>query len=102
SAALSVLASWGDTRYRNAGIPAIQLRINRNMVMIGDGSPQVSLETTAFKASRILTGRRSTAQIRVLAWSGDASPWLDHFSLLGTRGNRPCRIDTKKAETRSR
>lgn len=84
-AALHVLASWGDGYYRQAGLPALQIRTDRKHHQVGEGSPQATVTSTVFEASRVLTGRRSEAQLRALDWSVDPSAWVDHMSILGKR-----------------
>ena len=85
SAAMDVLASWGDGFYRQSGVPAIKIRTDRKHHTIGEGSPQAIVSTTVFEASRALTGRRSETQIRALDWSADPSPWVNQMSMLGKR-----------------
>lgn len=85
AASVQVMAAWGDTYYRNASIPPIQIRINGKPIDMGEGSGQLTATMDAFEASRILTGRRSVAQIRALDWSAEPTPWLEHLSLLGSR-----------------
>lgn len=84
-AALDVLAAWGDAHYKSAKMPALMLRTKRKHYTLGDDHPQGTVSTTIFEASRILTGRRSQAQIRALEWSVDPTPWLEHMSMLGSR-----------------
>lgn len=84
-AAVDVLVTWGDAYYNRAAIPALELRTDRKVFNLGDGSPRGSVFLSTFEASRVLTGRRSRAQIRALEWSGDPDPWLDHMSTLGSR-----------------
>lgn len=83
--ATEMLISWGDAHYRNVSMPAIELRFDGKSYAIGEGDPQAVISTSLFEASRVLTGRRSEAQIRALDWSVDPSPWIDHMSLLGRR-----------------
>jgi uncharacterized protein (TIGR03083 family) len=49
---------------------------------IGAGEPAVSLRTTDFEFCRMLTGRRSRAQILTLDWDGDVEPLLDRLHLF--------------------
>ena len=84
-AAVDVLLSWGNRHYSSSGIPALMLRLESKSAMLGEGSPEVTITAGLFEASRILTGRRSEAQIRSLDWSADPSPWIDHLSILGKR-----------------
>lgn len=86
-AAAEVLANWGSGYYANANISPVWLRLERKAIVLGEGKPQATLSVSAFEASRVLTGRRSEAQIRRLEWSVDPSPWVDHMSMLGRREN---------------
>lgn len=85
NAALDVLIQWGDAYYRNAALPPLELRLNGMVRNLGDGEPEAVIDTDPFTASRVLTGRRSEAQIRELDWSADPSPWISSMSLLGKR-----------------
>ena len=83
--AVNVMTSWGDAHYKSAGIPALALQTDRKYATLGGDVPQATVATNVFEALRVLTGRRSSAQIRALDWSTDPSPWLDHMSTLGRR-----------------
>lgn len=85
AAAVGVFLGWGDAHYKNAEIPALELRLDGIARALGEGTPQAAVVISLFEASRMLTGRRSEAQIRSLDWSADPSPWIDHLSLLGRR-----------------
>jgi Mycothiol maleylpyruvate isomerase N-terminal domain len=41
------------------------------------------LATTAFEVFRFRLGRRSPAQLRAMAWTGDPAPVLDHMVIFG-------------------
>lgn len=43
----------------------------------------LGLATTRFEALRWRMGRRSRAQLAVLAWAGDPAPVLDHLVVFG-------------------
>jgi uncharacterized protein (TIGR03083 family) len=49
---------------------------------VGAGEPAVSLRSTDFELNRLLTGRRSRAQILALDWSGDVEPLIDRLHLF--------------------
>lgn len=49
---------------------------------VGAGEPAVSLSSTDFELSRLLTGRRSRAQILALDWTGDVEPLIDRLHLF--------------------
>lgn len=48
-----------------------------------DGEPVLSLTTTRFEAFRWRMGRRSSAQLAALRWSGDPAPVLAHLTVFG-------------------
>lgn len=74
-----------DRMYREEGLPPLEFNADDQIVVLGDGEPVGSVTTSMFEASRVLSGRRSPAQIAALAWSTDPGPWLDHLSPLGKR-----------------
>lgn len=49
---------------------------------LGAGEPAASLRTTDYEYARILTGRRSRAQILGLDWTGDVEPLIDRLHLF--------------------
>ncbi|MBV8981529.1 MAG: maleylpyruvate isomerase family mycothiol-dependent enzyme [Acidimicrobiia bacterium] len=53
-------------------LPAVRVKAADREWTVGDGEPAASLEGTPFELFRALTGRRSAAQVRALAWEGDA------------------------------
>ena len=83
--AFAGLAAFVDRAWRESGIPAVELVTGQDRIVIGDGDPRATARGTAFELSRVLTGRRSPAQVRALDWSADPSPWLEHLSALGGR-----------------
>lgn len=49
---------------------------------IGAGEPAVTLRTTDFEFNRMLTGRRSRAQMQALDWAGGVEPPIDRLHLF--------------------
>ncbi len=83
--AFDVIVGWLDRAWRKAGRPALRFETESRSGVAGEGEPRATLRGSTFELSRVLTGRRSDAQMRALDWSADPSPWLDHLSVLGRR-----------------
>lgn len=79
------ITRWLDAAWRADGRPALEVVTETGSRIIGDGEPKATLSGGVFELSRVMTGRRSEAQIRALDWSADPSPWLPHLSMLGRR-----------------
>jgi uncharacterized protein (TIGR03083 family) len=62
------------------GTPALRLRAGRDTWETDGARPEATLSTERFELLRALTGRRSRAQVRALAWDGDPEPYLDAFT----------------------
>jgi uncharacterized protein (TIGR03083 family) len=78
------IAGLFDRQWRKKGLgPAVHFfTVEGGMWQVGEGEPEVSLHTTDYEFSRILTGRRSRAQILALDWVGDAEPLIDRLHLF--------------------
>ena len=50
----------------------------------GDGEP-TTVDVDGYELWRALFSRRSRAQVRAWDWSGDPTPWVDHFGVFGPR-----------------
>jgi hypothetical protein len=63
-----------------SGLPAVTLRCGEVEVVTGD-DPVGSLTVDAFTALRVLTGRRSRAQLAELDWEGfnDPGAYFEHL-----------------------
>jgi len=46
----------------------------------GDGDPVATLVTNRFELMRAMSGRRSPAQVKAMAWTGDPEPFLPIFA----------------------
>lgn len=84
-AACRVLALWVNRNWQGEGLPALEIITEADSIRIGEGEVRSTLRGTAFELSRVMTGRRSDAQIRALTWGGAPSPWLERLTLLGRR-----------------
>lgn len=49
---------------------------------MGAGDPVLTLRSTDYEVNRLLTGRRSRAQVLALDWVGDVEPHLDRLHLF--------------------
>ena len=61
------------------GLPALCVRAGGEEWTIGGDEAGTTLEASPFELFRALTGRRSTAQLRAMNWSGDAEPYVAAF-----------------------
>jgi len=65
------------------GLPPLRFRAGEQTWVLCEAEPATELRVdTAGELSRVLGGRRSEEQIRVLDWSGDPEPFLPHLSLF--------------------
>jgi hypothetical protein len=67
-----------DLRATDAG--AIELIAGGETHLVGDGEARATLRATPFEVLRVLSARRSRAQIRALDWTGDVAAVIE---LLG-------------------
>lgn len=73
-----------DHEWRKASLsPAVHFStVEGGEWQVGAGEPAVRLSSTDFELNRLLTGRRSQAQILALDWSGDVAPLIDRLHLF--------------------
>lgn len=73
---LRIYARWLGRRLDQSGRPALRLRAGGREWVEGSGSPAAAVAADPFELFRALSGRRSLAQVRALAWDGDPEPYL--------------------------
>ena len=73
---LGFMESSLDTFIRAGGLPALGVHSPQWTAVMGEGEPEVEVETSTFELFRTFGGRRSEAQIRSLPWTGDPGPYL--------------------------
>lgn len=61
------------------GLPALRVKAGDAEWVVGDGSPEASVEGSAFDLFRAMTGRRSENQVRQLQWEGDVDTFVPAF-----------------------
>jgi uncharacterized protein (TIGR03083 family) len=61
------------------GLGAVQVSTDGREWTVGPGAPVASVEAPPFELFRAASGRRSPAQLRALAWSGDLQPYIAAF-----------------------
>lgn len=61
----------------------IRLSTDSGSWQLGDGEPVAALHTSDFELSRILIGRRSTAQMLTAGWAGDPAPVIGYLPAFG-------------------
>jgi hypothetical protein len=71
--------SIGD-RITQGGLPALQLDVDGEVIVAGEGAPGATVRANAFSLLRSLTGRRSADQVRALDWDGDPTPYVPIFT----------------------
>lgn len=81
---IGIVAGWlldrFDAQVRAAGLPAV--RVNDRVCGPDEGEPTASLTASEFELVRACVGRRSVAQLAAMGWSGDPSPYLEHFTVF--------------------
>lgn len=85
SAALFYLNAL-DYVFGEDGIPPMRILVEDKALDLGKGEPAGTVEMGWWEAMRIASGRRSTDQVRSLAWTGDPDQWIDHLFIFGPRG----------------
>ncbi len=76
-ATLDWLLAGFDDAVGEAGLAALEVVSGGRSWVCGRGEPALVLEADPFELTRARMGRRSVAQLRALAWSGDPEPYLD-------------------------
>ncbi len=72
-------------KLEGADLPALHLHTDGYDRSIGAGQPVVTVSGDAFDIARALFGRRSISQIAAFDWTGDPTPYLEHFSVFESR-----------------
>ncbi|HWV35394.1 MAG TPA: maleylpyruvate isomerase family mycothiol-dependent enzyme [Thermomicrobiales bacterium] len=72
-----------DRDFHEQGVPALRVQVEDKYFDIGDGEPQGQVTLRWFELFRVLSGRRSRAQVAALPWEGDPETWLDRLFILG-------------------
>lgn len=72
-----------DHYFREDGVPALRIQVEDKAFTIGEGEPAGTVTLSWFELFRTVSGRRSRAQVKALAWDGDPDIWLDHLFILG-------------------
>ena len=73
---LGFIESALDGFVRSASLPTLGVRSPQWAAVMGEGEPEVEVEAPTFELFRSFGGRRSEAQVRSLAWTGDPGPYL--------------------------
>lgn len=82
-----VLMHYVDKKFLQSRLPALRITTPEQSTIVGEGAPQGELRTTAFDATRLITGRRSATQIRAMDWSTDPGRWVNHLPMMRARRN---------------
>jgi uncharacterized protein (TIGR03083 family) len=69
-----------DAAVRRRCLPPLRVRTGQAGWTAGEGRPRACVTGEWIDLYRSLIGRRTTRQIRLLAWSEDPGPWLPTFS----------------------
>lgn len=70
-------------RLKKRGLPALQLRAGDQDWTLGEGDVVATVTAPVAELARAVSGRRSAAQVRALAWDGDPEPYLPLFGPFG-------------------
>jgi uncharacterized protein (TIGR03083 family) len=65
------------------GVAPLRVVAGDAAVLSGDGEPGATVTGTPYELARTLAGRRTEAQLRSLAWSGDADPYIAVLAGMG-------------------
>ncbi|PXY29097.1 hypothetical protein BAY59_15820 [Prauserella coralliicola] len=72
----AVYRGWLRARITRLGLPALRLSDGVEHWVLGDGEPAAGVTAPRHELFRAISGRRSAARIRGLAWTGDPEPYL--------------------------
>jgi uncharacterized protein (TIGR03083 family) len=72
----SLLTSGLASSLAVRGRAALRVRTDGREWTVGPGAPAASVEAPPFELFRAASGRRSPAQVRAYAWSGDPEPYI--------------------------
>ena len=64
-------------------LAALEVEVDGEGVVAGDGRGAVRLSTTPWEAFRFRLGRRSRGQIQAMAWTGDPTAILGRLTIFG-------------------
>lgn len=71
-------------RLDEAGVESLRLRVDGGEEQVhGTGAPGAALEVDSYELFRSLFGRRSPAQVRAYAWTGDPERYIEMWSFFG-------------------
>lgn len=79
-AAFDVAFGGFDAAVRRAGLPPLSVRTRQASWTAGEGQARAGVGGEWIDLYRSFIGRRTTPQIRLLAWDQDPEPWLPAFS----------------------
>ena len=77
------LVSVMGRKVRDRALPPLRLEADGWTGVAGRGEPEATVRAPLVDLLRALTGRRSAAQVRAYAWTGDPEPYLSCFSTFG-------------------
>jgi hypothetical protein len=72
SDAVDIAARWGAQMLD--GSQPLRVETDAGALVVGDGTPVVTVEASRFELLRAMTGRRSLDQMRAYRWEGAPSP----------------------------
>ncbi|MFC0626030.1 FAD-dependent monooxygenase [Kribbella deserti] len=82
----AIYRNWLSTRIVECGLPPLQLSDGADEWLLGaDGMPAAAVVADRNDLFRMITGRRTAAQIRGFQWQGDPSRYLSVISPYGLR-----------------
>jgi uncharacterized protein (TIGR03083 family) len=84
-----VYRDWFGQRLSAMRLPALRLYDGSKCRVLGSGTPAATLRGDRFELFRVLSGRRTAAQIRGLDWDGDPDPYLAVISPYDVPTGRP-------------
>jgi uncharacterized protein (TIGR03083 family) len=88
--AIEAYGSSVGGRWAAAGMAPLRLEAGAVTFVTGDGEPGATVVGSPYELARALGGRRTEAQLRELAWQGDAEPYLATLAESGPAEILPC------------
>ena len=81
--AIEAYASRLGATLAERDLAPLRLDAGDTSVLSGDGEPGATVTGSPFDLARAVGGRRTEAQLRSLAWDGDAEPYIATLAAMG-------------------
>jgi hypothetical protein len=74
-----------DHAWRLYGVSPLQIITEDKRIDIGGDEPHANVLMSWWEITRVVSGRRSSEQVRALEWNVNPAPWMDDLFVFGPR-----------------